>query len=336
MTGLGDIGEFGLIARLARCVGAGAQVAVGMGDDCAVLNVGAERLLVSCDLSIEDVHFRRCTAEPYEIGWKAGAAAWSDIAAMGGAPLGCVVALAAPPETETALLEGVFEGLDAAARSVGAAVAGGDTARSRAGIVLDVTVLGRMAGGRCVLRSGAQPGDVLAVVGAPGLSAAGFHALEHGFEAPVLTRAHLLPVPRIAEGQWLAGRDAVHAMIDTSDGLVQDARHLAEASGLGLEIEADRAPIAPELAAYCAQHGLDVHRLALTGGEDYGLACAVAADAFDSAAAGFAADTGQPLTAVGRFTGEHGQVRVDGAAYGAGGFDHFRAKGGAGNAGGLS
>ena len=318
-----DIGEFGLIRRLARLLPTSPYVFEGVGDDCAVVRLGDTVALVSCDLFLEHVHFRRSTATPEDIGWKAAAAALSDIAAMGGAPLYVLVSLACPGDTEIAFVEGLCQGLTAAAGQAGAVIVGGDTARSPEAIVLDVAVIGQTVGGRYLCRKGARPGDVLAVTGHVGRSAAGLHALEHGHDGPALLAAHRRPQPRYAEGRWLCRRDGVHAMIDISDGLVQDAGHLAEGEGLGVDIDPGRLVSAPELERYCEEHGLDALTFMLTGGEDYELACAIAPDVYDGTVRAFQETFDTALTGVGRFTDAWRGVRVAGQEPAAGGFDHF-------------
>ncbi|MDQ1255793.1 MAG: Thiamine-monophosphate kinase [Candidatus Hydrogenedentes bacterium] len=308
-----ELGEFGLIERVARLCPGHPSVIEGIGDDCAVVRTGNRVILLSCDLSIENVHFRRATATPEDIGWKAAASALSDIAAMGGQPLCCLVALACPADTDAAYIESVGQGIADAVSDCGAALVGGDTTQSMEGIVLDVTVVGEPVEGRYLLRKGARPDDVLGVTGRLGLASAGLHALTHGFDAPALARAHRHPVPRIAEGQWLCRRGDAHALIDISDGLVQDAGHLAGAAGLGIDIAPEALPIAPELAAYCAAHGLDPLEFILSGGEDYELAVALAPDDEPDAR----------ITVVGRFTDEWTGVRVAGKPVQRGGYTHF-------------
>lgn len=275
MTTLRDIGEFGFIDRIAKFLPRSADVIEGIGDDCAVLKAGKETLLVTVDLSVEDVHFRRGKSSPEDIGWKAVAVSLSDIAAMGGYPRFVLASIAAPPDTEVAYLEALYHGMADAAAFGGAVIVGGDTSRSNQGIVIDTISIGSAHEGRYVLRSGAKPDDVLIVTGYPGRSAAGLHAQEHGIDAPELLRTHQRPTPRLKEGQWLSTFPGVHAMIDVSDGLLQDTGHIGERSGVGIEIDRAYTPVDPLLAGFCAIHGLDARELALTGGEDYELAVAV-------------------------------------------------------------
>ncbi|MCH8204967.1 MAG: thiamine-phosphate kinase, partial [Candidatus Hydrogenedentes bacterium] len=213
MSTLRDIGEFAFIDRIANLLSASPEVIEGVGDDCAVLRVGDRTLLVTCDLSMENVHFRRGATAPEDIGWKAAAAALSDIAAMGGVPQFMLTSVAAPAQTDADELETIYRGMLDAARHCGAMVVGGDVTRSPGGLLLDVMVIGDAPEGRYTLRSGAKAGDMFAVTGWPGRSAAGLDAIEKNIDAPALIRAQSRPEPRIREGQWLCARDDVHAMI---------------------------------------------------------------------------------------------------------------------------
>lgn len=323
MTTLGELGEFGFIDRIAPLLPQSAAVIEGIGDDCAVLEVGHRLLLVSCDLSIENIHFRRGVAKPEDIGWKAAASSLSDIAAMGGTPLFAVISLAAPADTKVEELLALYRGMRQATDHCGAAIVGGDTARSFEGITLDVTVIGESTGPRYLTRKGAEPGDFLAVTGLPGRAAGGLHAQETGADAPALLKAHYRPQPRIREGQWLCGRPEVHALIDVSDGVAQDAGHLARAAGLGIGIESEKLPVDAELGRYCTEKGLDARELILGGGEDYELAFAIGREQSGEILAAFSKEFDLPATVVGEFTADFEGVQVDGARPALRGFDHF-------------
>ena len=275
MTELSRIGEFGLIERIGRILPGAPTIIEGIGDDCAVVRIFDRLMLLSCDMFVEDVHFRRAYASPQDVGWKAATSALSDIAAMGGTPLFSLVSLACPATTDSAYVEGLYHGLANAAGQAGAIVVGGDTTMSPAGIFIDVTVVGEVIGNRYLSRRGAQSGDLLGVTGRLGLSAAGLWALDNGKNAPVLVAAHYRPTARISEGQWLSGCEHVKTMIDISDGFVQDAEHLTEGDRLGLEIDPDSLPIDADLRQFCQEYGLDPLDFVLAGGEDYELAFAI-------------------------------------------------------------
>lgn len=324
MRTVGDIGEFRLIERLTRLLPKAPYVVEGVGDDCAVVRWGDRMLLVSCDLALEGVHFRRSYARPEDIGWKTAAAALSDIAAMGGAPMFALVSLACPEDTSAEFVEDLFAGLANLASRFGVAIIGGDTTRSAQGIVVDMMVAGQTLGGHCLRRRGAQAGDLLVLTGHPGLAAAGLHALEQGNHARELVNAHQRPRPRIPEGQWLANHTTVHAMIDVSDGVWSDARHLADASGAGINIESARIPMTDELKRYCDAHKLDPVRLALTGGEDYELLFTMSPAQFERTRQDYAHEFRGGITAIGEVTGDWHGMRLDGQDAPFEGFDHFR------------
>ena len=323
MSTLRDIGEFGFIDRISKLLSTSPEVIEGVGDDCAVLHVGDRTLLVTCDLSIENVHFRRASAVPEDIGWKAAAAALSDIAAMGGVPQFLLTSVAAPAETDAEELESVSRGMIDVARHCGAVVVGGDVTRSTDGIVLDVMVIGEAPEGRYKLRSGAKPGDMLAVTGWPGRSAAGLEALEKGIDAPALHRAHLHPEPRIREGQWLSARDDVHAMIDVSDGVIQDAAHLCERSGLGVAMTSASVAVDPELVTLCSETGRSIQDYVFTGGEAYELAFAIDPATCGETLAAFRDEFGLPVVILGEFSDAFEGVLIDGEPPTEKGFEHF-------------
>lgn len=316
---LGPGGEFDLIRRF--LAGGGPmppEVRVGPGDDAAVLEGG---WVVSTDLSVENVHFRRGWLSDREVGWRATAAALSDLAAMAARPVGVLVSLALPtgagPEAEE-----VHAGVREAAASVGAVVLGGDVTGSPGPLALDVVVLGRTDAP--VLRSGARPGDEVWVTGTLGASAAAVAAWGRGEEpSQAARRAFARPVPRVEAASALAATGALHALIDLSDGLAGDAGHLAAAGGVRIILEVDRIPVAA--AAVQALGPAAALEAALHGGEDYELCFAAAPGGFD--AASLAARLDVALTRVGSVQEGSGVRvrRVDGTIRppGRGGFSHF-------------
>ncbi|MGD2135270.1 MAG: thiamine-phosphate kinase [Gemmatimonadales bacterium] len=263
-TPLGPGAEFDRIRSAWRRLGTRAR---GLGDDCAIVEpegeaVG-ERLAVSTDLVVEGTHFRPGWLEPRELGWRAAAAALSDLAAVAASPWGVLASVGMSPEWPEDHLAELMAGVGDAAQSVGASVWGGDLVRS-ARLVLDVVVVGRVD--RPVRRVGATPGDALWVTGALGGPAAALAAWLAGTEPDREARERFArPAPRIAEARWLAEHGA-RAMIDVSDGLLADARHLAAASGVRILIERDRVPV------HAAASAVDQ---ALTGGEEFELLVAL-------------------------------------------------------------
>jgi len=328
------LSEDDLVRRI-RAAAAGDRdgVLVGIGDDCAVLETTpGTRLIAKTDLLIEDVHFRRRYAEAADVGWKALAVNISDIAAKGARSRWALVALACPAATTPDEIDAFYVGLLALAREHGVAVVGGDTSSSPGGWFVNVMLLGEAT--RAVLRSTARPGDVIAVTGTLGRSAAGLAVLERE-HAPrdldpdtlaEMTAAHLRPRPRAAEGRWLGAAEGVSAMMDLSDGLAIDLPRLCAESGVGATVAVDAVPIAAGTRRVAAAVGRDALAWATGGGEDYELLAACAPEAFTSLAAGLAQATGTALTRVGtferteavRFVDDRGrEVEV------ARGFEHF-------------
>lgn len=319
MSDLRALGEFGLIARLTQGLPESTHSRLGLGDDCAVLQLGDRQLLITTDASVEGTHFDFRWLSHEDAGWRAMAGAISDIAAMGGTPLGATVSLALPKDMPLAQVDALYAGLRGAAAAAETAIIGGDTTRSPGPIFIDITVLGEATDGQYVSRAGAKPGDVLAVTGWPGRSAAALAIYQRGgTPSDLLAQAHCRPLPRLAAGRWLARRAAVHAMIDVSDGVLQDAGHLAKCSGLGLETDTNRPIDDAALLSVCAGNALNPSHCFWSGGEDYELAIAVEAEHFEKLRAAFEAEVGLRLHAVGHFTAEP-QPQTTGGA----GFDHF-------------
>ncbi len=266
-----DLGEFGLIAALAARLPQAPGTLVGIGDDAAVLAAPDGRVVASTDLLVEDRHFRRDWSCAREIGGKAAAQNLADIAAMGAVPTALLVGLAAPGDLPVTWAEDMAAGLAEECSRVGATVAGGDLSGAPL-IVLAVTALGDLAGRAPVTRSGARAGDLVAVSGVLGHSAAGLALLRAGLTEPAgLVAAHRWPHPDYAAGPE-AARLGATSMIDVSDGLVQDLGHLAEQSGVRIDVAAARLPMSNTLrAASDALGGHDPLDWILAGGEDHGL-----------------------------------------------------------------
>jgi thiamine-monophosphate kinase len=319
---LRGLGEFGLIRALTADLKSGGSVQHGIGDDCAVVEFGGKSMLLTCDASLEGVHFRRDWGTPEDIGWKAAVSAISDIAAMGGRASFMLVTLALPADAALDYVEALYGGIKAAVDHAGVLIVGGDTTASNAGIVLDFTVVGEVVG-RPMLRRGAQPGDVIAMTGTIGERGAGLHALLHGVEARDLVRAYLHPFPRMAEGQWLQAQPGVKAMMDVSDGLVPDARHIAKASGVGIDLRRDWLPANTALEDFWRGQALDCAAQRLRSGEEYELLVVLKADEAEGICEAFAREHALPMTVVGLCGGGHEGVWVDGAETDEQGFEHF-------------
>jgi thiamine-monophosphate kinase len=297
MRRLMDVGEFGLIdrvERLARGLRA-PQVVVGIGDDAAVLRPRAgEDLVVSADALVEGVHFRWETQTPRAIGGKALAVNLSDLAAMGARPLGCIAALAAPPDLALSRVDGCLRGLLAVAVASGCPLVGGNVARARE-TSWTLTAIGAVARGRALRRGRARAGDRIFVTGSLGGPALALARAERG-----LARIRRPPTARLEAGRALARMRGRVSCIDISDGFVSDLGHLLEGTGLGAEIEAERLPRPRGFARSCAELHLDPARLAATGGEDYELLFTLAPGAPKAEA--LTRRLGVPVTEVGRVT----------------------------------
>ena len=266
---LGELGEFGLIARVAAEV-ASPLVPVGPGDDTAVVAAPDGRVAVTTDMLVEGVHFRLDWSSAVDVGRKAAAASLADVAAMGAVPTSLVVAFGAPADLPAAWAVQCTAGIREEAAAVGAVIVGGDVVASER-IVISVTALGDLQGREPVLRSGARPGDRVAISGRVGWSAAGLAVLSRGFRSPkVLVDAHRFPSPPYANGPAAADAGAT-AMIDVSDGLVADARHMAQASGVDVDLDPSALQVPEPMAAAAAAQHLDPRQWLLTGGEDHAL-----------------------------------------------------------------
>jgi thiamine-monophosphate kinase len=315
--------EFDLIRRFVEGLRSprDPRVRVATGDDCAVLDAGP--LAISIDMVVEDVHFRRAWLGPEEIGYRAAAAALSDLAAMAAEPVGLVASLALPPSDAGDYAVAVMRGVREAAVAAGATLLGGDVVRSREGLVVDLCVFGHAP--EPVRRSGGRPGDELWVTGLLGGAAAAVAAWESGrTPEEALRRAFARPPLRAREARWLADHADVRALIDLSDGLAGDAGHIAAASGVGAVLDGAAVPVDAAATAF-AGSAEAARQLALGGGEDYELL--VAGRGIGAVAEAFRSSFGTALTRVGELV-DGGGVRLRGADGGTrpldvGGFSHF-------------
>ena len=316
---LRDVGEHAWIARLVGRLGAAARdrrVLVGPGDDAAAIRPGRRPLLLTTDALIEGVHFRAGWAAPSVLGRRAFAVNASDLAAMGGEPTFALLALEAPGRLRTADLDALVRGFARAAARAGARLVGGNLVAG-SHLAITATLLGE-ASGPVVGRAGARPGDALYVTGTLGRAGVAVRALRAGRRTP-----WPLPPLRLRAGRLLA--PLAHAMIDVSDGLLQDAGHLCRASGASAEILAACLPVA---TACRRALGDEAARFAATSGEDYELLVAVPPRA-ERALAGLRLRLGCRLTRIGRIVAGRPVVRVLDAAgqpvaTRRAGFDHFR------------
>lgn len=328
---VGQRSEAELIAILLPYLPQGDQTLLGSGDDCAVVAAPDRKFVVTTDVLVEGEHFRSDWSTGAEVGARAAAQNLADVAAMGARPTALVVSLVLPPDLEVSWLEDFAGGLGSEAFRAGAGVVGGDLSRGPL-LVISVTAHGSVAGNP-VTRSGARPGDTLAVAGTLGRSAAGLAALDSGavapslhgaavptpFQEPVAIYRH--PRPPLEAGPLAAQRGAT-AMMDISDGLVCDAQRLADASQVAIDIT--RYGLHDDIAALdkaARSLGADPLQWVLYGGEDHGLLVSFPAYVLVTAPFRAIGTIGEYGTS--RGSDQRGRVTLDGQAI-TGGFDHFR------------
>jgi thiamine-monophosphate kinase len=268
---IAEAGEFGLIARIVARLEPGPATVLGPGDDAAVIAAPDGRIVASTDVLVEGRHFRRDWSSAADVGHRAAAANLADIAAMGAAPTALLVALCVPIDLDVAWTEELAGGLSAEAGLVGASVVGGDLSASPT-LTVAVTALGDLQGREPVTRGGAQPGDVVAMAGRTGYAAAGYTVLSRGFRTPRLfVEAYRRPEVPYAAGVE-AARLGATAMIDVSDGLLQDLGHVATAAVVGIDVHSDAFEIPGQMRDAALALGVDPLLWILTGGDDHALA----------------------------------------------------------------
>src|SRR5215217_4530000 len=312
---LAEVGEFPLIAAITERLPLANDVRVGPGDDAAVLAI-EDTVATSVDVLVEGVHFRRDWSEPRDVGRKAVAVNVADLEAIGARATGLLVGFSAPGDLTVGWVLDFADGLFHESQAAGVSLLGGDVTKAR-DITVAVTAIGSLEGRDPVLRSGARPGDLVAIHGRLGWAAAGLAVLGRGFRSPrVLVEAH--QVPQVGYG---AGADAARAgatsMIDISDGLLTDLGHVARASHVLIDLSRNAFELAEPLQAVAAATGADPYSFVFTGGEDHALAATFPAP--DAVPAGWLV-----VGAVGTADDDRPEVLVDGAVWEApAGFDHF-------------
>jgi thiamine-monophosphate kinase len=338
---IADIGEFGLISRIASSSKQGTGVITGIGDDAAVTQLTpGMQLLTSTDMLLEDVHFRRAWHDPYRLGRKSLAVNISDIAAMGGIPRWALLSLAIPSDLPIDFLDEFTRGFLAMADEHGVSLIGGDTCASKSGLVISVTIMGEQLPESILRRSGAVLGDDIWVTGTLGDAALGLKFAESDFdfaqspdrslsgvEGKVFLLSRLLdPTPRVSAGLALAEAGLATAMIDISDGLLADFGHIAEQSCVGGLIRLAEMPFSVHFLSVASQLTDDTHALALSVGEDYEL-CFTASPVNRENIADCMKKCGVEATPVGIVTNLPGVnvIREDGSPFNAQieGFKHF-------------
>jgi thiamine-monophosphate kinase len=274
---ISGIGEFGLIERIKKLVPKASDdnILLGIGDDAAVIKITPQKwLLATCDIQIEDTHFRISHGTHYQLGRRSMTVNLSDIASMGGKPTYALVSAGLPPRMEVSGFDNLFRGMNDALAEHSAFIVGGNLARTSDKLIIDVFLLGEISPDQILLRSGAKPGDRVFVTGTLGASAAGFHVLEnYGNEYPGefahLVRSHLEPIAKVQTGAEIAKSGYATSMIDISDGIAGDLKHICDDSNVGAEIFERDIPFPEKIEKLSiSKNKID---LALNGGEDYEL-----------------------------------------------------------------
>lgn len=332
-----DIGEFGFIARFSPSFTRKLpKNLVGIGDDCAVIPwKNRKKLLVTTDLLLDGVHFLKEKISPADLGYKSLAVNLSDIAAMGGQPLWAFLSIAIPPETEIDWLDEFFRGWRSLSQKTGVYLLGGDTTRSTEKLVINVMVLGEVEDGFIKYRSGAQPGDVIAVTGDLGDSEGGLRLIlnnrtknQEGSAEKYLLKRHYRPRPHLEEGFFLAHRAEVRAMMDVSDGIDSDLKRIIECSDCGVEVHLENLPVSSALRKCGQKYGWNLDEVAAAGGEDYCLLITVNPERFSELAQKYQQRFKRPLFPIGRITEQKGNFvylkNGQPVTLRKTGFDHFK------------
>lgn len=327
------LSEKGIINRIRRQSQAGSEeLLLGIGDDCAVIKRGGGLVeLVTTDTMVEKVHFDLAWHPPELLGRKAAAVNLSDVAAMGGRPLYCLLSLALAADFEQSWLDQFMSGFLARLAMDQTLLIGGDTVKSEGGHVISVTVMGEAAESEILLRSAACPGDLIMVSGPLGNAAAGLEICRRGLAGADnswsgLIAAHLDPEPETVLGPVLAESGLVNAMMDLSDGLATDLAHLCKESGVGAEIDGASVPVADVLRSVAGSFGLRPMAWALSGGEDYRLLFTVPVADAEKLRDLIHRKLGRDMFAVGRIVEGQGVVLLEGGArfdISYQGYDHF-------------
>ncbi len=305
---LADLGERAAIQRIAEIL-TKATNSRGIGDDCAAIDLGKEYLLVTTDMMFQRTHIPM-QMTPYQMGWFLVAMNLSDIAAKGGTPLGLVCSFGLPKKTTEMFLKELTKGADACAVAFGTTIVGGDTKETQQ-ITLCGTAFGMVKKDEFMSRTGAHPGDVVAVTGTLGKAGAGYYALKRRSPEKKLSKAFLEPVPKLKEGRLLAQQRLVTSSMDLSDGLSASLYQLQEFNNVGFEIKKSALPLASELCELLDKnHGFNPYSLALHFGGDYELLVTMSAEAIEKAQKRLRKH-GVDLTAIGIVTKKKDIVLVD-------------------------
>lgn len=332
-----EIGEFPLIERIRKILPAAGDkdLLVDIGDDTAVIKLDDRRaMLLTCDIQVEGSHFRFEHITPYQLGRRSMAVNLSDIGAMGGKPTWALVSLGLPAGFPVKGYDRLFEGMRDELQPHGARIVGGNLARTRDFLVVDITLLGEADLPGVLTRGGARAGDRIFVTGTLGASGAGFQVLSaFGKRFPArykeLVKRHLLPTPRVDLGRRIAHAGIATAMIDLSDGVAGDLYHVCTRSGVGAEIHEDRLPLPERIGEVAETSGRSVIDLALHSGEDYELLFTVPPRVPAETVQSVFGESGVPVTEIGSIVERGGgyslvDARGNRSPLKPAGWDHFR------------
>lgn len=307
---LSEIGEFKFIDRISEMFqDLLLPEYTGIGDDCAIIPCNEEKdYVVTTDMLIEDIHFIKKRITPEQLGYKSLAVNLSDIAAMGGRPVGSYLSIGIPADTKVEYLDDVMKGYYKLSKKYQVQLLGGDTTKSKKHLIINIAVIGTCRKGEARLRSLAENNDIICVTGFLGNSAGGLEVLLHDLPGTKdnmqLVKSHHMPEPQINEGLWLAQNQDVHVMMDVSDGISSDLVHILSASGKSAVVHLDTLPISDALKRAAEKQDWDIDRLATSGGEDYVLLCTVKKSNFKKIRAGFQTTFGRDLYPIGEITDE--------------------------------
>ncbi len=306
---LQDIGEFGFIKKISRgCLIRPQNVIRGIGDDAAVFTQDCNEVtLLTTDLLVERVHFFRHKTSGFDLGHKALAVNLSDIAAMGGTAGEAFVSIAIPKDCSIDYLEDLYMGMKTLAAKFDVNILGGDTTRSEADLIINISVTGSIPEKEILCRNTAEHGDMIYSTGLLGDSKAGLYLILNDIKADSkelneLLNVHNLPVPHLKQGRFLASQKGVHAAIDVSDGLSSDIGHISTESNVGVHLFYEKIPVSKNLKHFCQRFHKNPIEYALTGGEDYTLLCTISPDKADNIARRYLKEFNKPLYLIGEIT----------------------------------
>ena len=315
-----DIGEFGLIDRIQKILPKAdpADLIIGIGDDTAVIRIDEQRaMVITCDIQVENQHFRLNRISPCQLGRRAMAVNLSDIAAMGGQPTFALVSLGFPKSFPLSDFDDLFQGMGDQLTEFSAHIIGGNLCNTEKDLIIDITLMGEVTADRILTRRGARPGDQIFVTGNLGESGAGFYVLEqygknYPAEFETMVQKHVQPIPRILAGQQIAQSGFATAMIDISDGVASDLNHICVMSKVGAIINQEKIPLPEGIHKVTAISGKSVLELLLHSGEDYELLFTMKPETPDAITESITQETGIAITEIGKIlTKESGYQLID-------------------------